>query len=120
MRAAPLFAGSYLAVWTLAGVVAFALDRPHGFVAAGAVVVAAGVYELTPVLVALDVMSQFWMVVTAVLACAQRLLPAKAAAGWLRGRICDRESGRGDQPDMRFQRPAAWADELGRGVRGPV
>jgi len=30
-------------------------------------------------LVALDVMSLFWMVVIAVLACAQKLLPAKAA-----------------------------------------
>jgi predicted metal-binding membrane protein len=32
--AAPLFAGSYLAIWALAGVVAFALDRPHGSLAA--------------------------------------------------------------------------------------
>ena len=31
------------------------------------------------VLVALDVMSLFWMSVVAVLACAQKLLPAKAA-----------------------------------------
>ena len=30
-------------------------------------------------LVALDVMSLFWMAVVAVLACAQKLLPAKAA-----------------------------------------
>jgi len=29
--------------------------------------------------VALDVMSMFWMAVVAVLACAQKLLPAKAA-----------------------------------------
>ena len=43
------FAGYYLAIWALAGVVAFALDRPHGSLAAGAVVIAAGVYELTPV-----------------------------------------------------------------------
>jgi predicted metal-binding membrane protein len=48
-RAAPLFAGSYLAIWTLAGVVAYALDRPHGPLAAGVVVIAAGAYELTPV-----------------------------------------------------------------------
>ena len=47
--AAPLFAGTYLAVWALAGIAAYALDRPHGPLAAGAVVVAAGVYELTPV-----------------------------------------------------------------------
>ena len=111
LRAAPAFAGSYLAIWALAGVVAYALDRPHGPSAAGAVVIAAGAYELTPVkrhlrrrcredagsglgfglccagsslglmamLVALDVMSLFWMSVVAVLACAQKLLPAKAA-----------------------------------------
>ena len=111
VRAAAPFAGSYLAVWALAGVVAYALDRPHGSLAAGAVVIAAGAYELTPVkrhfrrrcredassglgfglccagssiglmamLVALDVMSLFWMSVVAVLACAQKLLPAKAA-----------------------------------------
>jgi len=111
VRAALPFAGSYLAVWALAGVVAYALDQPHGSLAAGAVVIAAGAYELTPVkrhfrrrcradagsglafglccagssiglmavLVALDVMSLFWMAVVAVLACAQKLLPAKAA-----------------------------------------
>ena len=109
--AAPLFTGSYLALWALAGVAAYALDRPHGSLAAGLVVIAAGVYELTPakrhcrrrcrenagsglkfglccagstiglmaMLVALDVMSLFWMSVVAVLACAQKLLPAKAA-----------------------------------------
>ena len=44
----PLFAGSYLAVWTLVGVAVYALYRPHGSVAAGVVVIAAGVYELTP------------------------------------------------------------------------
>src|SRR6516165_6958915 len=111
VRAALPFAGSYLAIWALAGVVAFALDRPHGSLAAGAVVIAAGGYELTPLkrhfrrrcreeagsglgfglccvgssiglmamLVALDVMSLFWMLVVAVLAFAQKLLPAKAA-----------------------------------------
>jgi predicted metal-binding membrane protein len=111
VRAAALFAGSYLAIWALASVVAYAVDRPHGALAAGAVVIAAGAYELTPVklhfrrrcrenaasgvgfglccigstiglmamLVALDVMSLFWMSVVAVVACAQKLLPAKAA-----------------------------------------
>jgi predicted metal-binding membrane protein len=111
VRAAVPFTGSYLAIWALAGVVAYALDRPHGSLAAGAVVIAAGAYELTPVkrhfrrrcredagsglgyglccagsgiglmamLVALDVMSLFWMAVVTVLACAQKLLPAKAA-----------------------------------------
>src|SRR5258706_4475036 len=111
VRAAPPFAGSYLAVWALAGIVVYALDRPHGTLAAGVVVIAAGAYELTPVkrhfrrrcredassglgfglccagssiglmavLAALDVMSLFWMSVVTVLACAQKLLPAKAA-----------------------------------------
>jgi predicted metal-binding membrane protein len=109
--AALAFVGSYLALWALAGVAAYALDRPHGPLAAGAVVIAAGAYELTPVkrhfrqrcradtgsglryglccagstiglmamLVALDMMSLFWMAVVAVLACAQKLLPARAA-----------------------------------------
>lgn len=109
--AAPPFVGPYLGIWTLTGVAAFALDRPHGPLAAGVVVIAAGVYELTPikrhyrrrccesagsgleyglccvgstiglmaVLVALDVMSVFWMAVITVLASAQKLLPAKAA-----------------------------------------
>jgi predicted metal-binding membrane protein len=48
VRAVPLFAGSYLAVWTLAGIAVYALYRPHGTLVAGAVVVAAGAYELTP------------------------------------------------------------------------
>jgi predicted metal-binding membrane protein len=48
-RAALPFVGSYLAIWALAGVVAYALDWPHGTLAAGVVVIAAGVYELTPV-----------------------------------------------------------------------
>jgi predicted metal-binding membrane protein len=111
LRAALQFAGSYLGIWALAGVVAYALDRPHESLAAGVVVIAAGAYELTPVkrhfrrrcredagsglgfglrcagsciglmamLVALNVMSLFWMSVVAVIACAQKLLPAKAA-----------------------------------------
>jgi predicted metal-binding membrane protein len=45
---APLFAGSYLAVWTLVGLLAYALYEPHGTTVAGALTVAAGVYELTP------------------------------------------------------------------------
>jgi predicted metal-binding membrane protein len=48
VRAVPLFVGSYLAVWVLVGVAVYAVDRPHGSVAAGAVAIAAGVYELTP------------------------------------------------------------------------
>ncbi len=47
--AVPLFVASYLAVWTLIGLVVYALYRPHGAVAAGVVVIAAGVYELTPI-----------------------------------------------------------------------
>ncbi len=49
VRAVPLFIGSYLAVWSLAGAAVYALYRPHGSVAAGVVVIAAGLYELTPV-----------------------------------------------------------------------
>jgi predicted metal-binding membrane protein len=48
VRAVPLFVGSYLAVWALVGVAVYALYRPHGSFAAGVVVIAAGVYELTP------------------------------------------------------------------------
>jgi predicted metal-binding membrane protein len=48
VRAVTLFVGSYLAVWTLVGVAVYALYRPHGTFAAGAVAIAAGVYELTP------------------------------------------------------------------------
>jgi predicted metal-binding membrane protein len=47
--AVPLFVGSYLAVWALVGVAVYALYRPHGAIAAGVLVIAAGVYELTPV-----------------------------------------------------------------------
>src|SRR5580658_10383372 len=49
VRAAVLFTGAYLAVWALAGLVAYGLDRPHGPLVAGVVVIAAGAYELTPV-----------------------------------------------------------------------
>jgi predicted metal-binding membrane protein len=49
VRAVPLFIASYLAIWTLVGIAVYALYRPHGSVAAGVVVIAAGVYELTPV-----------------------------------------------------------------------
>src|SRR5947207_1613603 len=46
--AALLFAGSYLAVWSAAGLVVYAIYRPHGAAAAGALTIAAGLYELTP------------------------------------------------------------------------
>jgi predicted metal-binding membrane protein len=49
VRTVPQFVGSYLAVWTLVGVAVYALYRPHGSFAAGAVAIAAGVYEFTPV-----------------------------------------------------------------------
>ena len=49
VRSVPPFVGTYLAVWALVGVAVYALDRPHGTVAAGAAVIAAGIYELTPV-----------------------------------------------------------------------
>ena len=48
VRAVPLFVGSYLAVWALVGVAVYVLCRPHGYLAAGAVAVAAGAYEFTP------------------------------------------------------------------------
>jgi predicted metal-binding membrane protein len=48
VQAVPLFVGSYLAVWALAGVAVYAVYRPHGTVAAGVVVIAAAVYEVTP------------------------------------------------------------------------
>jgi predicted metal-binding membrane protein len=47
-RSVPVFIGSYLAVWALVGVAIYVLHRAHGSVAAGVVVLAAGVYELTP------------------------------------------------------------------------
>ena len=49
VRAVPLFAGPYLAVWVLAGVLVYAVDRPHGTLVAGVVTIAAGLYEFTPV-----------------------------------------------------------------------
>ena len=48
LRTVPLFAGSYLAVWALAGAVVFAAYRPHGTAVAGVVTIAAGAYEFTP------------------------------------------------------------------------
>jgi predicted metal-binding membrane protein len=46
--AAPLFAGSYLAVWTAVGFAVYALHQPHGSSIAGALTIVAGFYELTP------------------------------------------------------------------------
>ena len=44
----PRYVASYLAVWSLVGVVVFVVYRPHGAAVAGAMTVAAGLYELTP------------------------------------------------------------------------
>jgi predicted metal-binding membrane protein len=46
--AAPSFAGSYLFVWVLVGLAVYVLYRPHSSSVAGALTIAAGVYELTP------------------------------------------------------------------------
>jgi predicted metal-binding membrane protein len=46
--AAPVFAGSYLAVWTMVGLAVYVLYQPHGTFVAGALTATAGVYELTP------------------------------------------------------------------------
>ena len=47
-HAAPSFLLSYLGVWSAIGILAYLAYQPHGSVAAGAVVIAAGAYELTP------------------------------------------------------------------------
>src|SRR5439155_9170681 len=44
----PLFVASYLAVWILVGLAVYPAYRPHGSLIAGALTVAAGLYELTP------------------------------------------------------------------------
>jgi predicted metal-binding membrane protein len=46
--AAPLFAGSYLGIWALAALAMWLLYRPPSAVTAGALIVGAGLYELTP------------------------------------------------------------------------
>lgn len=48
VRTIPVFLVMYVAVWTVVGLVAYALDRPHGAFSACVVTIAAGVYELTP------------------------------------------------------------------------
>ncbi len=45
----PRYIASYLGVWSLVGVLVFAVYRPHGTAVAGAITVAAGLYELTPI-----------------------------------------------------------------------
>lgn len=49
VQSMPLFVGSYMAVWTLVGLAVYAVYRPHGAFAAGALTVTAGLYELTSV-----------------------------------------------------------------------
>jgi predicted metal-binding membrane protein len=49
VRVVPAFVISYIGVWALVGVAVYFLYRPHGLVAAGALVIAAGLYELTPI-----------------------------------------------------------------------
>jgi hypothetical protein len=48
IHAVPVFVGSYLAVWATAGTAVYAVDRPHGPVAAGVTWIVAGAYEITP------------------------------------------------------------------------
>jgi predicted metal-binding membrane protein len=47
--AAPVFATLYIAIWAVVGAAVYGVYRPHGTVAAGVIVIAAGAYELTPV-----------------------------------------------------------------------
>ena len=49
VRAVVPFVASYLVVWTLVGALIYELYRPHGTWAAGLIVIAAGLYELTRV-----------------------------------------------------------------------
>ena len=46
--AAPLFAGSYVSVWALAGLAMWLLYQPPGPAVSGALLIGAGVYEVTP------------------------------------------------------------------------
>ena len=47
-RSVPLFVVLYLAVWAVVGIPVYVLYRPHSTVTAGVLVIAAGIYELTP------------------------------------------------------------------------
>jgi predicted metal-binding membrane protein len=49
VHSAPQFVALYLAVWALVGIAVYLLYRPHGTLVAGVAIVAAGVYELTPI-----------------------------------------------------------------------
>ncbi|MDA8045820.1 MAG: DUF2182 domain-containing protein [Actinomycetota bacterium] len=67
----PSYIGSYLTVWALVGVVVYTLYRPHSPATAGAVAVAVGMYELTPL------KRRF-----------RHLCRARAASGWELGVCC--------------------------------
>lgn len=43
-----LFLGAYLAVWAVVGAAAYVIYRPHGALPAALIVIAAGLYELSP------------------------------------------------------------------------
>jgi predicted metal-binding membrane protein len=103
-----VFIGSYLAIWAVVGVAVYVVYRPHGTAAAGVLVLAAGLYEITPlkrlcrrrclesagigfglwcvgssiglmaVVLALGVMSFAWMAVIAGLVLAQKIWPYRA------------------------------------------
>ncbi len=47
--AAPLFAGCYLGTWVLVAFTVYILYRPPGALVVGALIVGAGLYELTPI-----------------------------------------------------------------------
>jgi predicted metal-binding membrane protein len=48
LRDIPRYLGGYLAIWAGCGIAVYGAYRPHGTVAAGALTLAAGAYELTP------------------------------------------------------------------------
>jgi predicted metal-binding membrane protein len=48
LLAVAAFVVSYVAVWAMVGGAVYAVYRPHGSAAAGALIIAAGAYELTP------------------------------------------------------------------------
>jgi predicted metal-binding membrane protein len=47
VHAVLVFVSSYLAVWATAGMAVYAVDRPHGSMAAGVTLIVAGAYEIT-------------------------------------------------------------------------
>ncbi len=47
--ATPVFLAAYVGVWTLFGLLVYAVYRPHSSFVAGVTMIAAGCYELTPI-----------------------------------------------------------------------